>query len=105
MNNVLTNLRPARIFLGVPQTDKIQVYKVTSGRSAVITQAVLTNTKDEETAITLTINTIDVMRKFTVSAGETKVIDLYIVLNEEDTVSLQQDVENAVNVTLNGGIG
>lgn len=103
--NQLTNMRPVRMFLGVPQTDKIQVYKVQTGRQAVITQAILTNTSAEDAKLTLTINTIDIMKGYTVAAGETKILDLYIVLNEEDSVSLQQETANAINVTLNGTAG
>lgn len=105
MNEVMSNQRPKRMFMGTPQVDKIQVYKVSDGRSAVITQAIFTNKEEEEARLTLTINSIDIMRKYVVGAGETKVIDLYIVLDEGDSVSLQQETENAVNVTLNGSAG
>lgn len=100
------SLKPTRIFLGVPQTDKIQVYKVPQERRedgrTVITQAILTNTTSEEAKLTLTVNTIDIMKDLDVPANGTKVLDLYIVLNEGDTVSLQQNTTNAINVALNG---
>lgn len=96
------NMRPVRMFLGVPQVDKIQVYKVSEGRRAVITQAILTNTESEDASLTLTVNTIDVLRDYVVPANESKVIDLFIVLNESDTVSLKQETVNAINVSLNG---
>jgi len=105
MNNLLANLTPTRLFLGVPQTSKIQVYAVAQSRSVIVTQAILTNTSEVDTALNLTVNTTDVMRDFKVASGETKIIDLYIVLNEGDTVSLQQDKENAINITLNGAVG
>lgn len=105
MNEMTSNMRPKRMFMGTPQVDKIQVYKVPSGRSAVLTQVILSNTDAEESKLTITINTIDIMRDYVVGAGETKVIDLYVVLNEDDTVSLQQEKANAVNVTLNGSAG
>lgn len=105
MTNLNNNQRPTRLFLGVPQTDKIQVYKVSPGRSAVITQAILSNTDVEDANLTLTINTIDILKNYTVAAGESLIIDLYVVLNEDDTVSLQQDKSNAINVTLNGSAG
>lgn len=95
-------LKPVRIFLGVPQTDKIQVYKVPQNRRSVITQAILSNTTAEEAKLTLTVNTIDVMKDLVVPANETKILNLYIVLNEGDTVSLKQDTTNAINVALNG---
>lgn len=101
MNNT-TIQRPTRIFLGVPQTDKIQVYKVAQGRQVLLRRAVLTNTATEDAALTLTVNTIDILKDFVVPAGETKTLELYIVLYEGDTVNLQQGTENAINVALNG---
>lgn len=94
--------RPTRIFLGVPQTDKIQVYKVGQGRQVLLRRAILTNTSTEDARITLTVNTIDILKDFVVPAGETKSLELDIVLYEGDTVNLQQDTASAINVALNG---
>ena len=105
MNQVMNNQQPRRFFLGAPQTDKIQVYKVSNGRSGVLTQAIFSNTTEEDARLTLTVNTIDVMKNYKVPAGETEVINLYIVLDDGDAISLQQDTANAVNVTLNGSVG
>lgn len=98
-------LRPRRMFLGVPQTDKIQVFKVSAGRKGVMTQAILSNTAEEDAKLTITLNTIDIMKDYVVAAGKTEIIDLYVVLDEDDSVSLQQDTHNAINVTLNGTYG
>lgn len=105
MNNVINNQQAKRFFLGAPQTDKIQVYKVPTGRSGVLTKAIFTNTGSEDADLTLTVNSIDIMKKYVIPAGETEIMDLYIVLEEEDSISLQQDTENAINVTLNGSVG
>lgn len=105
MNQVLNNQRPVRFFLGTPQTDKIQVYKVPAGRSGVLKKGIFTNTNNEDATLTLTVNTVDVMRKYVVPAGATEVIELDVVLEEGDGISLQQDTENAINVTLNGTAG
>ena len=91
-----------RMFIGTPQTDKIQVFKVSNNRCAVVTKAILTNSTEEESWVTLTVNAIDVIRKLKVAAGETRFLDLYIVLNDGDSLSLQQETDNAINVTLNG---
>lgn len=91
-----------RFYLGTPQTDKIQVYQVAAGRSASITQAIVTNTTDADANLTLTVNTVDVLRNYNIGAGQSEVLDVFVVLKDGDTVSLQQDTVNALNVTLNG---
>ncbi|PFW50065.1 hypothetical protein COL13_27415, partial [Bacillus cereus] len=55
-----------------------------------------------DSKITVTINTIDIMKDLVVKVGETRVIDLSIVLNSTDRLSLQQDKANAINVMING---
>lgn len=91
-----------RFYLGAPQQEKIQVYQVPTGRSASLTQAIVTNTTEEDAKFTLTINTVDVLRDYTITAGESKILDLYIVLKDGDVVSLSQEASNSLNVTLNG---
>lgn len=91
-----------RFYLGAPQIEKIQVYQVATGRSASLNQAIVTNTTTADAKFTLTVNTVDVLRDFEIVAGESKVLDLYVVLQEGDVVSLSQETVNALNVTLNG---
>lgn len=93
-----------RFYLGAPQTDKIQVYQVGTGRSASITQAIVTNTTDTDAKLTLTVNTVDVLRNYNIAAGQSEMLDIFVVLKDGDTVSLQQDTTNALNVTLNGAV-
>lgn len=92
----------SRFYLGTPQIDKIQVYRVPTGRTASITQAIVTNTTDADVKLTMTINTTDILNNYVIKANESKVLDLYVVLQDGDVVSLCQDTLNALNVTLNG---
>ena len=103
MNITLTGSK-TRFYLGAPQTDKIQVYQVPTGRSASITQAIVTNTTDADAKFTLTVNTVDILRNYNIGAGQTEVLDIFVVLKDGDTVSLQQETTNALNVALNGAV-
>ncbi|MCT1798487.1 hypothetical protein [Aerococcus viridans] len=101
MNITLTGTQ-TRFYLGAPQHEKIQVYQVPTGRAASLTQAIVTNTTDGDAKFTLTVNTVDVLRDYIITAGESKILDLYVVLKDGDVVSLSQETANALNVTLNG---
>lgn len=95
-----------RMYLGAPQTAKLQVRTVSGGSREIIKQMVLTNTdQSAPSKLTVTINTVDVMKDITLAAGETKVIDMYQVLEPGDTVFLQQEKENAINVLMSGVTG
>lgn len=91
-----------RMFLGVPQTTKIAVYTVPLGRKGVVRQMVFTNTDQEDSKLTITINTVDIMKDFVIKAGETKVIETLIVLDQSDSLSLQQEKLNAINAIISG---
>ncbi len=95
-------MRPVQIYLGVPQTDKLQVYDVKPGKQVTIKQMILTNTDAEAAKLTVTVNTIDIMKGIVVNPGETKFLDLTVVLNENNTLSLQQEKTNAINVMISG---
>ncbi|MES1048461.1 hypothetical protein FOA24_02910 [Bacillus thuringiensis] len=95
-------MKPVQIYLGVPQTQKLPVYESQQGQQTTIKQMILSNTVDVDAKLTVTINTIDIMKGLIVLSGETKVIDLSIVLNSTDRLFLQQEKENAINVMING---
>ncbi|WP_242305804.1 hypothetical protein [Bacillus cereus group sp. BfR-BA-01451] len=95
-------MKPVQIYLGVPQTDKLQVYDVKPGKQVTIKQMILTNTDVEAAKLTVTVNTIDIMKGIVVNSGETKFLDLTVVLNENNTLSLQQEKTNAINVMISG---
>lgn len=93
---------PVKMFLGVPQTSKIQVYKVDAGMRATIKQMVFTNTEDVDAKVTITVNTIDVIKNKLIPAGTTEVMNSFIVLEQTDTLSISQEKENAINATISG---
>lgn len=97
-------MKPIQIYLGVPQTAKLQVYDVKPGKQVTMKQMILTNTHESDAKLTVTVNTTDIMKGLVVPPGETKFIDLTVVLNENNTLSLQQEKENAINVMISGGI-
>ncbi|WP_264448923.1 hypothetical protein [Bacillus cereus] len=95
-------MRPIQIYLGVPQPNKLPVYEVPAGQQTTIKQMIFSNTDSVDSKITVTINTIDIMKDYVVKTGETKIIDLAIVLNQNDRLSLQQEKANAINVMISG---
>ncbi|MCP1124555.1 hypothetical protein NKR74_14790 [Bacillus sp. 3103sda1] len=95
-------MKPVQIYLGVPQIDKLLVFDVQQGQQLTVRQMIFTNTDVADSKITVTVNTVDIMKDFVVTAGETKIIDVAIVLNQNDKLFLQQEKLNAINVMLTG---
>ncbi|MFJ8217689.1 hypothetical protein [Bacillus cereus] len=90
-----------QVYLGVPKTSVLPVYTVPAGRRTKITDLIFYNTDTEDASVTLSINTTDAM-KHVIKGGQTLVLTSSIVLNENDKLSLQQDKQNAINVTISG---
>ncbi|TFF43674.1 hypothetical protein EQ803_27560 [Bacillus thuringiensis] len=95
-------MKPVQMYLGVPQQTKIPVYEVQSNQQSTVKQVILTNTDSEDAKITITVNTVDIMKNLVVSAGETKLLNIEIVLNQNDRLLLQQEKTNAINVIISG---
>ncbi|PHA27754.1 hypothetical protein COE84_26760 [Bacillus wiedmannii] len=96
--------QPIQIYLGSPKTTIMQVYKVPSmpqPRLATVTQIIFTNTEETEAKVTVTINTIDIIKDYIVKAGDTTIIPMSL-LKDDDSISLQQEKKNAINVTISG---
>ncbi|MEH7186467.1 hypothetical protein [Bacillus toyonensis] len=91
-----------QIYLGVPQTSKLPVYDVKPGIQVTIKQMIVTNTDIVDAKVTMTVNTVDIMKNRIIKAGSTEVIDMFVVLNQSNTLSLQQEKDNAINVMISG---
>ncbi len=62
---------------------------------------ILSNTVTNNAKITITVNTIDTIKDFIVKFGETKIFDVFIVLEPNNVSSIQQEKMNAINVMIN----
>lgn len=94
--------QPIQIYLGVPQTSKLPVYDVKPGIQVTIKQMIVTNTSVEDAKLTMTVNTVDIMKDRVIKAGTTEIIDMFVVLSQNNTLSLQQDKTSAINVMISG---
>lgn len=94
--------QPIQIYLGVPQTSKLPVYNVTTGQQVTIKQVIFSNTAETDSKITLTVSSIDIMKDYIVKAGETQIVNMNAVLEKNNTLFLQQEKANAINVLISG---
>ncbi|PDY76959.1 hypothetical protein [Bacillus cereus] len=95
-------MKPVQVYLGVPQKNVLTVHEVQPGQQLTIKQIIFSNAEETDSKITVTVNTTDIMKNVTIKGGETKILDLAIVLNQGDRLHLQQEKINAINVMING---
>lgn len=100
----IINQSVKRFYFDTPQTDKLQAFAIQTG-AGMLNYATFTNTSEEPTKITITLNGADILYDYEVTAGANEVVPFNIVLEAGDIVYIKQSVANAVNVSLNGSIG
>ena len=100
----LINQSAKRFYFDTPQTEKLQAFAV-QNTTGMLTSATFTNTSDQPSKITITLNGADILYDYEVSAGSNEVVPFNIVLEAGDIVYIKQSVTNAVNVSLNGSVG
>ncbi|MDA2309890.1 hypothetical protein [Bacillus cereus group sp. MYBK35-2] len=98
----MSQTQSIQVFLGIPQTVKLPVYEVNPGMQVTIKQMIVTNKEVTDAKFTVTVNTVDIIKDRIIEAGKTEVIDMFVVLNQNDRLSLQQERENAINIMVNG---
>ena len=98
------NQQAKRFYFDTPQTDKLQAFTV-QHQTGMLTSATFTNTSDQPSKITITLNGADILFDYEVAAGTNEVLPFNIVLEAGDIVYIKQSVANAVNVSLNGSVG
>lgn len=98
------NQSAKRFYFDTPQTDKLQAFAVQNS-TGMLTSATFTNTSDQSSKVTITLNGADIMYDYEVAAGANEVVPFNIVLQAGDIVYIKQSVANAVNVSLNGSVG
>ena len=98
------NQSAKRFYFDTPQTDKLQAFTV-QHQTGMLTSATFTNTADQPSKITITLNGADILYDYEVAAGANEVVPFNIVLQAGDIVYIKQSVANAVNVSLNGSVG
>jgi len=95
-------MEPTQVYLGTPAVAQTQVYAVPAEQKMIVKQFILSNTAVADARITVTVNAVDVMKSYLVPTGKTEVLNVSMVLNSNDTLSLQQDTASAINVMVNG---
>ncbi|HFK1433335.1 TPA: hypothetical protein ACGXNJ_003411 [Bacillus cereus] len=95
-------MKPVQIYLGVPQKNVLTVFECQQGQQVTTKQIILSNGELTDSKITVTVNTTDIMKDLVLKGGETKIIDVAIVLNSGDRLHLQQEKVNAINVMITG---
>lgn len=100
----LINQTTKRFYFDTPQTDKLQAFAIQNA-TGMLTSATFTNTSEQPSRITITLNGADILFNYEVAAGVNEVVSFNIVLETGDIVYIKQSVSNAVNVSLNGSVG
>ncbi|MED5042387.1 hypothetical protein P9848_10495 [Geobacillus stearothermophilus] len=93
---------PKRLFKGTAETTSTTVYTVPASTTTIVKNIVLTNKTANDATITITIAGTGVVYGYSVAANDTVVIDLSLVMNATETITVQSGTANAINIYISG---
>lgn len=93
---------PKRLYAGIPDTTSTTAYTVPSGKTTIVKNITICNTTGSNATISIRCATFAVVNAYKVSAYDTVVLDLSLVLNAGETIVISQGTSNAINVTISG---
>ena len=77
-------------------------YKVPDSTTTIVKNIVMTNKTGSAATITITIAGVEVVNNYSVAANDTVVIDLSLVMNATETITVQSGTANAINIYISG---
>lgn len=93
---------PKRLYKGTVGTTASTAYTVPANTTTIVKNIVLTNKTGSAVTATVVIAGIEVINNYSVSANDTVVIDLSLVMNATETIAVQAGTANAINVYISG---
>ena len=93
---------PKKVYIGAPTTTATSVYSVNVGKKLIVKNIVFTNVSSLDSTITVTLGGRDIVKDYTVTTKDTVTLDLAIVLEQGDAISVRQGTADAVNLFISG---
>lgn len=91
-----------RLYKGTAGETSTTAYTVPASTTTIVKNIVLTNKTANDATITITIAGTEVVCGYSVVANNTTVIDLSLVMNAAETITVQSDTANAINIYISG---
>lgn len=91
-----------RLYKGTAGTTASTAYTVPASTTTIVKNIVLTNKTASEATITITIAGTEIVYGYSVAANDTVVIDLSLVMNATETITVQSGTTSAINVYISG---
>ncbi|KFZ41893.1 hypothetical protein CS060_04185 [Anoxybacillus flavithermus] len=91
-----------RLYKGTAGTTATTAYTVPASTTTIVKNIVLTNKTASAATATITIVGIEIVNNYSVNANDTVVIDLSLVMQAAETITVQAGTANAINVYISG---
>lgn len=93
---------PKRLYKGTAGTTPSTAYTVPTNTTTIVKNIVLTNKTESAATVTITIAGVEVVNNYSVTANDTVVIDLSLVMSATETITVQAGTASAINVYISG---
>ncbi|MED0686547.1 hypothetical protein [Anoxybacillus ayderensis] len=93
---------PKRLYKGTAGTTSSTAYTVPANTTTIVKNIVLTNKTGSAATATITIAGIEIVNNYSVNANDTVVIDLSLVMQAAETITVLSGTASAINIYISG---
>lgn len=93
---------PKRLYKGTAGTTSSTAYTVPANTTTIVKNIVLTNKSASVATATIVIAGIEVINNYSINANDTIAIDLSLVMAATETITVQANAANAINIYISG---
>ncbi|RDE19258.1 hypothetical protein [Parageobacillus thermoglucosidasius] len=93
---------PKRLYKGTAGTTSSTAYTVPSGITTIVKNIVITNKTSNAATATITIAGTEIVYQNPIAANDTVILDLSLVMNATETITVQAGTANAINIYISG---
>jgi hypothetical protein len=90
------------MYVGAPGTTSTTVYTVPANTTTILKNIVMSNTAATPATITINVAGVGIVNSYSVSANDSVIMDMSLVLSAGDVISALQGTSNAINLFLSG---
>ena len=93
---------PKRLYKGTVGTSASTAYTVPSGITTIVKNIVIANKTSSAATVTITAAGTEIVYQNWISANDTVVLDLSLVMHASETITVQAGTANAINIYISG---
>lgn len=93
---------PKSLYKGTAGTSASTAYTVPASTVTIVKNIVITNKTNSAATVNITVAGLEIVYRYSVEANSTVTLDVSIVMNANETITVQAGTASAINIYISG---